>query len=212
MIGPKLNEVPIVTDETVNLWSPLSVRQVSALLSDFGATWWIAGGFAIDLFVGEAIREHGDIDVVMLRADQHLIRKAMRSWDCQVAYQGKLHGWDKREYLEPPYSDIWCREVHDGPWRLQIMLLDTDGGEWVFKRNTAVRGKLSEFGLSSRDGVRYLRPEIQLLYKAKVETLAKDQQDFEAALPLLDETARRWLKDMLRAQFPLGHAWIDAIV
>lgn len=201
-----------MADETIHPWSPLDVEQVSKLLQPFHAPWWIAGGFAIELFVGRTIREHGDIDVVMLRRDQGLIRGVLRGWDCDIAHGGELREWGEGEYLDAPYSDVWCREERGGPWRLQVMLLDTEGEEWVFKRNKAVRGPLAELGLRSGDGVAYLRPEIQLLYKAKTETLEKDQQDFEAASPLLDESARRWLVERLRVQFPEGHAWVGALV
>ncbi len=43
------------------------------------------------------------------------------------------------------------------------------------------------------DGIEYLRPEIQLLHKAN-GLRPKDQEDFEVCLPLLDDTARRWLR------------------
>lgn len=181
------------------------------MLSELGAPWWIAGGYAIELFVGRPIRVHGDLDVVVLRRDQRSVWKFLEGWDCSVAYQGELLQWADAQWLEPPYSDVWCRETSDGPWRLQVILLDAEGDEWLFKRNRSIGGALSELGLVSSDGVPFLRPEIQLLYKARAETLEKDQQDFDAALPLLDERARRWLRDCLRVQFPDGHEWLSAL-
>lgn len=35
----------------------------------FPGPWWIAGGFAIELATGRAIRPHDDIDVGLLRSD-----------------------------------------------------------------------------------------------------------------------------------------------
>lgn len=91
------------------------------------------------------------------------------------------------------------------------MLLDTDGDRWVFKRDPSIGGPLAGIGRRTATGVPYLAPEIQLLYKAKAETLDKDQADFDVAVPLLDEAARRWLKRRLEKRFPEGHAWTDAL-
>ncbi|XHC26713.1 MAG: nucleotidyltransferase domain-containing protein [Phycisphaerales bacterium] len=192
-------------------WLPLTVEEAATLLSGLEAPWWIAGGYAIELFAGRAIREHGDLDVVVLRRDQHQIQELLHGWDLRIAYLGELLAWPDSQRLEPPHSDVWCRESSDSPWRLQMMLLDTEGEDWVFKRNRSIRGALSELGSVSSDGVPFLRPEIQLLYKARAETLEKDQLDFDAVLPLLDERARRWLRDCLRVQFPGGHGWLSAL-
>jgi len=91
------------------------------------------------------------------------------------------------------------------------MLLDTERDEWVFKRDPTIRGHLDEMSRCTASGVPYLAPEIQLLYKAKPETLAKDQADFEAAMPLITEPACAWLLACLEKRFPGGHAWINAL-
>lgn len=52
--------------------------------------------------------------------------------------------------------------------------------------------------------------EVQLLYKA-CNTRPKDQQDFEAAIPLLDRAARTWLHDQLRLLEPDGHLWWERL-
>lgn len=38
----------------------------AAILPGMGAPWWVAGGWAIDLFIGAQTRPHGDLDVAML--------------------------------------------------------------------------------------------------------------------------------------------------
>lgn len=57
-----------------------------------------------------------------------------------------------------------------------------------------------------RDGIRYLQPELQLLYKAKGQR-AKDDADFAATLPFLDAERRDWLRNALTRTLP-GHDWI----
>lgn len=60
-------------------------------------------------------------------------------------------------------------------------------------------------GAAPRPGVSYLRPELVLLFKAKLRR-PKDEEDLRSLVPRLDEGARRWLQDALALAHP-GHAW-----
>ncbi|MEV6646704.1 hypothetical protein [Amycolatopsis sp. NPDC051371] len=51
-------------------WEPAPLSEVVELFSAVRAPWWIAGGYAIELAVGRAFREHADVDVLLLRRDQ----------------------------------------------------------------------------------------------------------------------------------------------
>lgn len=59
------------------------------------------------------------------------------------------------------------------------------------------------------DGLPYLAPEIQLLYKSKAPR-ERDEMDFAQTRPLLAPDARRWLRDALELANP-GHTWIAAL-
>jgi Aminoglycoside-2''-adenylyltransferase len=48
------------------LWNPDKAATCFAALH---VPWWIAGGWAIDLFLGRQTREHEDLDVLILRRD-----------------------------------------------------------------------------------------------------------------------------------------------
>ena len=61
----------------------------------------------------------------------------------------------------------------------------------------------------AEDGIRYERPEVSLLYKAKHDR-PKDRADFDVTLPLLDTDAVEWLKQALQQAHP-GHAWLDRL-
>lgn len=132
-------------------------------------------------------------------------------WDLHKTQQPGLKPWPPGEFLEPPLEDIWCRRTPDSPWSLQLMLLDTDGALWVFKRDRNISGPLERIGRCTASGVPYLSPEIQLLYKAKPETLDKDQLDFDNALPRLGRPERRWLLGVLERRFARGHRWITIL-
>ena len=61
----------------------------------------------------------------------------------------------------------------------------------------------------AEDGIRYVRPEIALLYKARLDR-EKDRRDLELTWPLLDDAARAWLLDAVGAVEP-GHAWLTRL-
>ena len=52
------------------LWQPWQPKEVARFFSTLTVPWWIAGGWALDLFLGEQTRDHEDIDVQILRRDQ----------------------------------------------------------------------------------------------------------------------------------------------
>jgi len=51
------------------VWRPATPIEVLEWLSPLSEPWWIAGGWALDLFVGQVTRPHGDIDVGIFRRD-----------------------------------------------------------------------------------------------------------------------------------------------
>jgi hypothetical protein len=197
-----------VTDLSHN-WQPLQPDEVQELLKDLPAPWWIAGGWAIDLFLGRQTRDHLDIDVLILRRDGLALREYLSGWDLHKAQQPGLKPWAAGEYLPVGVNDVWARRDPSSPWVVEFMLMGTDNDHWVYRRQPEIRGAVSGLGLLSDDGIPYLRPEIQLLYKAKAVPDAKDRHDFELVVPQLERDSREWLLRALSLQFPRGHQWID---
>lgn len=198
-------------DDDIYNWDPLSPEQVCELLAGLVVPWWIAGGWAIDLFVGRQTRPHADIDVLVRRGDQLEVQAYLAGWDLHKTKQPGLKPWLKAEYLKPGINDVWCRRTPQSPWSLQLMLLDTRGDAWVYRRDPAISGSLDSLGKRTASGIPYLSPEIQLLYKAKAEILDKDKADFEATVPLMSQQARSWLLRCLERRFPDGHEWITCL-
>jgi hypothetical protein len=195
-------------------WQPLAVRDLAPLLAGMAFPWWVAGGWAIDLFVGHQTRLHDDLDVLVLRRDQLAVHQALRGWDLHAADPpGTLRPWAPGETLGASIHDIWCRPAAAAPWAVQLMLADVDatGTRWVFRRDSRVTGSLSSLGRRSAEGITYVAPEVQLLYKAKQAPLPKDEEDFAVALPLLDAPSRRWLTQALITLQP-EHPWLERLV
>lgn len=88
---------------------------------------------------------------------------------------------------------------------MQLMLDESEGDEWVSRRTPQIRLPIERVGRTSASGIPYLAPEVQLFYKAKA-TRDKDETDFEAVLPLLEEGQRVWLAEAIKVIVP-DHPW-----
>ncbi|WP_382464819.1 nucleotidyltransferase domain-containing protein [Streptomyces noursei] len=178
-------------------WEPASLSEAVALFAGRDVRWWMAGGIAVELAVGRVLRPHGDLDVLVLRRDQLAVQRALAGWEWWAADPpGSLRPWSPGELLPFGVHDVWCRPGPDRPWRVQFMLDESQGTEWVSRRDARVRRPVGALGATSAAGVPFLVPEVQLYYKAK-SPRPKDEVDFAAALPVLDGTQRRWLIEAL---------------
>jgi hypothetical protein len=198
-----------------NQLGPWQPEEVARFFSTLTVPWWIAGGWALDLFLGVQTREHEDIDVLFLRCDQHEVRAQLQGWDVQEAHPELLPGswpfqeWKQDALLSASVHDIWCRPTKSDPWALQLMVIETSGDQWISRRTAQIRGSLSTLGRVTSDGIPYLAPEIQLLYKAR-GLRPKDEEDFARILPDLDGKSRHWLAQSLALVHP-RHAWLTKL-
>lgn len=168
----------------MEVWDPLSQAALADLLRGLDAPWWLAGGWALDAFVGRQTRPHEDIDVSVLRRDQAAVRAHLREWDPHVADPpGTLRPWTSDVATA---HDVWCRRTPGEPWAFQVMLEESDGDDWVYRRDPRVRRPIASLG------DRVLVPEVQLLYTSS-DPRPKDLADRALVLPLLSEEAREWL-------------------
>lgn len=186
-------------------WQPYSLSEVRQKLN--GLDWILAGGVALQQFVGKAYRTHEDIDILVQRADQRSIPRYIPDKQLFVAeIPGQLTPFDVQKYYDKPIQDIWCLNSDHIAWSLQIMLFDAENGFWIYKRDPVIRLPLSQIYFE-KEGVKILKPEIQLLYKSNT-VRPKDQLDFEAIIPLLSENAKLWLCEALMICYNNKHLWL----
>lgn len=192
--------------------APLEEAQKRALqaLRSFERPWWIAGGWAVDCFVGRKTRPHADLEIAILAADQVALYQHLSQWDLRIVAPGAAFlTWDG-ELLQPPYHQIWARngdfpaqtydQFSSDPSMLDFLIEDHAGEQWHYRRNTRVSRHIDQFGML-RNGIPCVRPEIALLFKAPKPRF-KDQRDFEQVAPLLDPAARAWLHEALTIAHP----------
>jgi len=194
-------------------WDPLSVAALAAIFRDIPVQWWIAGGWALDLFLGRTTRAHEDIDLLILRRDQLIVQEHLLAWQLfktQQPIPPHLAPWPEGEFLELPICDIWVRRDADSGWAFEIMLMEAEDDRWVYRRFQSVGGRIAGMGLKTETGIPYLAPEIQLLYKSG-SCQEKDFEDLLRVLPSLPPERTQWLLDCLREQYAEGHPWIGHI-
>lgn len=197
-------------DEIVRLYGPWLERtpaDVATLLADYPGRWWIAGGWAIETFTG-VHREHGDIDPSIPRADVPLLRRHLAGrLDVWAADQGSLRPLtgDPDQPISPTYGNLWLRPSGAEPWEYDVLLMTVTDTTWTYKRDRRLTAPAGQI-FWQHEGITFLRPEVQLLHKAK-GLRPQDHADFQACLPLLEPAARRWLRDALDLAHP-GHPWI----
>jgi hypothetical protein len=196
------------TDTPWGPWEPANPAEVAQIFKRSQAQWWIAGGYAIELAVGRPVREHTDIDVLLLRPDQLAVQRALPGWQWHAADPpGTLQPWQPGEQLPVGVHDIWCRPGPAQPWRIQVMLDEFCAGDWVSRRDQRIRRPVTSIGSVTADGIPYLAPEIQLLYKANGRR-PKDEIDLAVTLPILTRAQRQWLSDALRLAYGADHPWL----
>ena len=199
--------------EALGEWEPLSVEAVTDLLRGMDARWWIAGGWALDLHLGRQTRPHHDIDVLVLRGDLPGVRERLRGWDLHAADPpgaGMLRRWAQDEPLPAALHDIWCRPTPTSPWVLQLMVDETDGADWLYRRDSRIRRPVAGLhGPASTPERPVLAPEVQLLGKSRTPR-PKDVEDFSTVVGVLEDDRRDWLRRALSTVSP-GHAWLDRL-
>jgi len=200
-------------DRAYGPWRGNTPRDAAALFADYPGTWWIAGGWALEAFTGVR-REHEDIDPSALSCELPLLRRHLAGvLDLWCAFSGALKPLLPDEDPDGAADDVlpegcgqlWTRRSGSDPWEYDVLLAPGTPEEWIYKRDPSVRMPMAD-ALWERAGVRYVQPEIQLLYKAK-GLRPKDQADFDVTLPFLDRPRRAWLRESLSRTIP-GHPWL----
>lgn len=178
-------------------------------MRNFKPTWFVAGGWAVDLYLGKMTRPHGDIELAIFRKDQLALHNYLKGWLLRKVVHGELSPWFQNEFLKPPTHEIHCFDGESDPRQLEVLLNEGGDKEWVYRRNGKVTRSLAKCQLVSKEGVKFLCPEIVLLYKSKKPS-AKDEQDFTEIIKHLDAEQREWLKDSI-AICDARHHWLQCL-
>lgn len=186
-------------------WQPLPLAEATALFVDAPFRWWVSGGHALELHLGESWRDHDDTDISLRRADTPLLRDQLDGWDIHVAAAGVLSPWSGDELqAELHQNNLWVRRDASAPWSLDVTVGDGTEDEWVYRRDASIRAMWDAAVLRSPDDIPYLAPEWQLLFKC-LNPRPKDDVDAAHVIPHLEPSRR----DRLFAALGTEHAWVQ---
>jgi hypothetical protein len=190
--------------ERLGPWSPLSLAQTVGLFDNYPSRWWITGGRALELHLGRTWRSHEDSDVSVRRDEVAGILVPLAGWDIHLAAAGRLSPWaGQAAHGEEEQNNLWCRRHNHDPWCLDVTISDGDDRGWVYRRDPNIRVPWDRAVLFDAEGIPYLAPELQLLFKSK-NFRPKDQLDAEVVIPELDADRQSRLRDLL----PETHPWL----
>src|SRR5258705_6666196 len=90
-------------------WDPLTLSDAVQMFEGAPFWWAVAGGGAIDMFLGAQTREHHDLDLGVARHEQGLVFETLMllGWDCHLAAGGQLTPW-RGEKLDTRENNLWC--------------------------------------------------------------------------------------------------------
>jgi hypothetical protein len=187
----------------------MSMIEASARFAPSGIDWWIAGGYAIDLFLAWESRPHADLDVEMFRSDSSHLFDLFNGWDLHVVSEGGSRPWSDPMDLDVSVFGVWIRQDPASPWQIEILLADGDRDEWRFRRDSSITISGRDLIKTTANGIPYGTPEVQLLYKA-LQTRAKDDVDLARCLHRMDKGQRSWLGDAV-ARLDNEHPWVEVL-
>jgi hypothetical protein len=201
-----MNVTGIPDHDAWSAWHPL---ELTNRLAGVSAPWCVVGGWALDLWYGRQTRDHDDLEFTVLREDVGIFREALQGLDFYTAGSGVVTPLPQDALPPADIVQIWCLDSIERRWRVDMMIEPGTPQTWVCKRDPNIRGARHEFVRSTPGGIPYLAPAPILLFKARYQR-AKDEIDFENALPKLAVSERAWLKASLKLVHP-GHEWIGLL-
>jgi len=170
--------------------------RVKAIMNKYGYPWFIAGGWAIDLFLNRETREHEDIEIGIYRKNQmQLYRyfgKQKKYYIDNTSHIGKKERrvWNK-EYLRLPIHEVYVE--YEG-LEIEVLLNEKYEDNWIYRLNEKIKLNEEKAILYNEKEIPFLCPEIVLLHKSK-HMRDKDIADISNASKKMDESQKKWLMD-----------------
>lgn len=199
------------------------VLTTGEVLVNLDKPWYVAGGWAIDLYLLECMRDHKDVDIAIFRRDQVAFQEYLidRAWKLSryVGDSGALQTMAVSQHLELPDRGVHAEPPTGDLPEIDILLSETNDGHWWYHADPRITHPLRTIGFSSRLGLPILAPEIVLLFKARhlyqqdddsLRHRQADEGDFREIHGALTAEQRAWLGWAIRLLYP-NHPWLGQL-
>jgi hypothetical protein len=189
-------------------WTP---GEAARALEGVSAPWAVAGGWALDLWLGSQTREHEDLEIAVPTAFFGEIRDRLEGLGLKFfdIVDGEVLALAAGATLHPRMHQTWVMDPEAHGWRMDIFREPGDAQTWIYRRTGELSAPRAWASGRTPGGIPFVAPQVVLLFKAKAQR-EKDEADFAKVAPRLSADARAWLADALQVIHP-GHAWIDRL-
>lgn len=108
-------------------------------------------------------------------------------------------------------DDVLKRNLYDQPIHYaSLCYLARLQARRADRRNSSIRGKISDFSWTLKPNLMVLKPEIQLLYKSRSKR-PKDLQDLGNCLQKFDSNQKDILRNWIITDSGQEHPWVELI-
>jgi hypothetical protein len=184
------------------------VLAVCRFLGDFPGPWWVGGGWAIDVWMGNPSREHEDVEICVLRSDQAALKAYCAGWQSFTPVNDQWAAMAEGELLEFPHCMWQLRNTSEAsrtdgmPPEFEFILNDVVDGQWILQPEPSIQLPIDQVYGPSPLGIPVTAPEILLLHKSWHRHRPKDEHDFQRIRDRLSAAQRTWLRDQLERVRP----------
>ncbi len=156
-------------------WTP---DEAAEALTGVSAPWAVAGGWALDLWLGEQTREHEDLEITVPATSFAAIQARLDELGMKVF----MNDNGEVTLLAPGEApgqgfQTWVTDPAEEGWRMDIFREPGDADTWIYRRTGELSAPRAWASGRTPAGIPYVAPQIVLLFKAKA-TRYKDQADF----------------------------------
>ncbi|MEY9934385.1 hypothetical protein ABH926_009053 [Catenulispora sp. GP43] len=195
-------DIEALDDRWARAWSP---AEIARRLTGVEVPWYVAAGWALDLFRGRQTRRHGDLEIAVPAAEFDQISGLFPGYVFEGVGQDCLWPDPTPEVLAATHQ-TWLRDPASGDYVVDVFREPHEGSTWICRHDRTIRLPYAEVICHTSDGIPYLTPELVLLFKAK-HARPKDQADFDSVLPELSPAQRARLAELIGHTYP-DHAWL----
>jgi len=65
-------------------WEEFDPSRLLAVMAGFDAPWWVAGGWALDLWMERQTQPHQNVDIMILRGEQQKLYRSLSGGSCTM--------------------------------------------------------------------------------------------------------------------------------
>ena len=126
----------------LKMWDPWGPEEVARRFGHIDVPWYIAAGWAIDLFLGSVRRDHEDIEIAVPCNRRAEVLDALDGFEFFAAglpSSGFVTELPVAKASDSDSHQTWVREPASGLWRLDIFSEPSDGQTWICRRDSRIR-------------------------------------------------------------------------